>query len=239
MAAPTYVSYTETGWGKVSTRTRTTASISVNAGDRLAVFCAAENEVYLGGPFNVNFGVSDSGGNSWTAGPNVGPTDYSESAAFYATAASTGSITVTVAFDPTNTPNNFGYGCGVYVFRDSDGFGATASTNAASGAPSVDITTTQANSAVLVIVTDWNAVDGASRTWRTNAGSLTERVYDRDASTHTYYSGYHADAGAAGTYAVGLSAPSGQKYTIIALEVQGTSSPPPPTTGRGLLLGVG
>ena len=38
----------------------------------------------------------------------------------------------------------------------------------------------------------------------------------------TGYGGYHADAGTAGSKTVGLSAPSGQTYTTIALEVKGS-----------------
>jgi hypothetical protein len=79
---------------------------------------------------------------------------------------------------------------------------------------------------------DFNAVDGASRVWLTNDGAFTELTYSRAASVIGAYGGYHADAGAAGTNNVGLSAPTGQAYSIIALEVLGTASAAPALVSR-------
>jgi hypothetical protein len=93
-----------------------------------------------------------------------------------------------------------------------------------SGAPSLSITTTQDNSAIVVANGDWNATDGASRTWRTAGSSATENTYFRDSTRYTAYGAYHADAGTAGGKTVGLSAPGGQKYSIIAVEVKGTAA---------------
>jgi hypothetical protein len=92
------------------------------------------------------------------------------------------------------------------------------------------LTTTGANSAVINIVGDWNAVDGASRVWRTinsitpSSGAGTEGLYLLDTGLATIYSARWTDVGAAGSKTTGLSAPTGQKYSIIAIEVLGSAS---------------
>jgi hypothetical protein len=88
-------------------------------------------------------------------------------------------------------------------------------------APSVLIGTVQDRSAVVVHAADFSAVDGASRSWRTEAGVLTETTYDRVVGKYTTYAGYHADAGLSGSYLVGLTAPN-QIYSIMAIEVLGS-----------------
>jgi hypothetical protein len=68
------------------------------------------------------------------------------------------------------------------------------------------------------------AVGTGARTWRANAGALTETTYSA-ATNMTVYGGYHADAGPIGTYAVGLSLPVGQTYSIAAVEILSLESP--------------
>jgi hypothetical protein len=98
----------------------------------------------------------------------------------------------------------------------------------ATGAPSLNLATTQADSAIVVANADWFALDGSSRTWRTGAGPPTELSYARGSASYTVYAARHANAGAAGSKTVGLSAPGGQKYSLAAVEIKG-SSPAPPT----------
>lgn len=124
----------------------------------------------------------------------------------------------------TITPSSTGvetWGLDLLIFRDSGGVGASSQTNNASGAPTLNLTTTAANSTIVVASTDWSAVDGASRIWRANAGPLTETTYFTNIAAYTAYGGYHADAGPIGTYAVGLTAPTPQKYATVAVEVKG------------------
>jgi len=69
---------------------------------------------------------------------------------------------------------------------------------------------------------DFAAVDGASRAWRTEHGTLTELLYGTSAGQYTWYSGYHADIGSvlAGRL-VGLSAPAAQTHSFLVVEVCG------------------
>lgn len=127
---------------------------------------------------------------------------------------------LTVTF--TQSANTANSGGSVITFRDSGGVGASSKTNVASGAPSLNITTTQINSAIVVVNSDWDSLGGASRVWRTGAGSMTEITYHRTAAQYTNYAGYHGNVASIGTYEVGLTTPTTQQYSIIALEVLGT-----------------
>ena len=98
------------------------------------------------------------------------------------------------------------------------------------GAPTLAVSTTSANSTLVVVNGDWNAVDGTSRAYLTNFGTFTEQTYMRQSLGYTVYTGFYANTGALATSNAGLSAPSGQKYTIAAVELIGstaTYSPPP------------
>lgn len=216
MPAPTFIQEAETAWNS-STSPKTTASFSVEDGDILVCFAIVEgNGMTFSTPTNTGTAFT------WTLQQEVSVSDYTRVAIWTAPVTATQSNTVSVARGSGDV-GNF-YGVNVLTFRASDGIGASAKTNVSSGAPTLNLTTTQANSAIVVANGDWNASDGTSRTWRANAGTLTEQTYFRDSSRYTVYGGYHADAGAVGTYAVGLSAPTGQKYSIVAVEITGTAA---------------
>jgi hypothetical protein len=117
------------------------------------------------------------------------------------------------------------FGGNVIRFSGSDGVGASAKAQAASGSPSVNITTTQANSAIVAICGDWNAVSG-TQTF-TMGGSSTGWTaltdYPGDASHYGVAIGYIGDAGAAGSKTIAMSAPTGQKWSLVVVEVKGTA----------------
>lgn len=210
-SAPTYIQEAETAWNTDANTVSAvvTASFSVQTNDVLvAIGASSDNAVTL----------SVSGGSlTWTQRQVVNVASNCWISVWTATATSSTSFAVT--FTRTGATSVF-YGGNVLTFRGSTGVGASAKTNT-TGAPSLGLTTTGANSAIVVANADWNAVDGASRTWRTGAGTLSESSYFRDSAQYTLYAGYHADAGAAGSKTVGLTAPTGQKYAIVAVEVLG------------------
>lgn len=201
-----------------------TAAVTLTAGDVL---------VHLGGTADsVTTLNTPTGGSSlsWTLQRTVNTTNYPSLYAW--TTATPSSQSFTLQQTKSGDVNPFwGFSC--LQFSGSNGIGNTAVTNT-TGAPSLAITTTQANSAIVVFVLDWNAVDGASRAWRTPAGATAivtggagEVSYYRNNLQYAVYVGYHADAGAAGSKTVGLSAPAGQQYAICAVEVLGTTTTPP------------
>lgn len=207
MPAPTFIGESETVWN--TTTSPKTAVISVQAGDIL---------VAIGATGDQSSSLAVSGGSlTWTLQQSVNVASFCWTGVWTATATSTTSVTVSF----TRSGNTASWiGGNVLLFRASGGVGASNKTNAA-GAPSLSLTTTQANSAVVVFNTDWNAI-ATARTWRTGAGALTEQTYVTG-TQYTVYGGFHADAGAAGANTVGLSAPTGQAYGIIAVEIKGTS----------------
>jgi hypothetical protein len=208
ITAPTLVSENEVSSWITTTATKSTSSFAVQAGDVLVAYGMTENSPN---------GLSVSGGSlTWTQQQLVNASNYGRAYVWTATASASTSITVTFTRSGSGQ-----YGGDVLVFRGSGGIGASAKANT-TGAPSLSLTTTQADSAIVVGVVDWNAVSGASRTWRTGAGTLTETTYATDPAHGTFYGGYHADAGAAGAKTVGLTAPTGQQYSIVAVEVEGT-----------------
>jgi len=215
MPPPTYVAEYETVW---NTGTQPKAvSTTVDNNDRLVIGAIAETTLTWTAP--------SGGGLTYTAGPSINVASYCSTAVWTASGTSTQTFSLSVG-------NNSGaswWGWSAHRFSASDGIGQTASTNT-TGAPSLAITTLFNNSAIVVYVGDWNAVDGTARTWRAVNGTTPtlgngfEKTYFRDGSHFTTYSAYYPDAGAAGLKIVGLSAPAGQQYAIIAVEVRGTAA---------------
>jgi hypothetical protein len=210
---PTFISKSETSWS--TTTTPKTASFSVNSGDVIVVYAVSEAQA-------STFTVSD-GTNTYTSRQTVSSLNFTKVQVWTATAAGTASLTMTI----TNGGSSMVWGGAVLVWRNSAGVGASSQTTNASGAPSLGLTTTVVNSAIVCVVGDWQAVDGTTRTWRTENsitptnGNGLETTYFRNSANYTVYAAYYTDVGSAAAKTVGLSAPSGQKYSIVALEIKG------------------
>lgn len=223
MPAPTFIQEAETAWNSTTTP-KTTASFAVQTGDVLVAIgvIADSNGV------DDNLTVSG-GGLVWTVPTNGRVKVSSYTGAVIYTATATSATSITVSFASAGSPSAW-FGGNVLTFRGSTGVGQSAKTNVLSGAPSVGITTTGANSAIVAVSGDWNAADGTVRTWLTvnsitpTVGNSLEVTYFRDAAQYTTYGAYWNDAGSAGAQTVGLSAPGSQKYSITAVEVLGTAA---------------
>ena len=126
MATP--VTEYESSWSS-TTSPKTSSSLSVQAGDVLAVVASG----------SLNLTCSDSQGLSWTLRQSIVVTNYEPLWLWTATVAATGSLTVTV----TRSSGSSNYGMNVTVWRGVT-VGASSKTNA-TGAPSLGITTTAAS----------------------------------------------------------------------------------------------
>lgn len=189
------------------------ASVTVANGDALVVIAIVEDD-------SRSLATPSGGGLTYTLQEEIAVTDYTH--LYVWTALSTSGQTFTLSVSHSSGDNTMWYGFIALRFSSVTSIGAAEKTNVSSGAPSLSITTTSANSSLVVANGDWNATDGTSRTWRSvNGSAATETTYFRDASHYTVYTGYHTDAGATGAKTVGLSAPSGQKYAIAAVELVG------------------
>jgi hypothetical protein len=221
MAAPTFIQEAETAWNSSATP-KTTAAVNVLAGD-LLVACVVGSEE------DDVIALSNSGaGLPWVQQRIVALPSHTWASVWTTTLAANRTA---LSFIATRSGGSGYFGCNVLTFRGSGGVGASVGITG-SAAPSLTITTTQATSAIVVVAGDWYARSGASRAWRTDAGALTEvTYYDSGGTRYTIYMGYHADAGAVGAYAVGLTMPNDQKYSMAAIEITSSVPAPPGEVG--------
>ena len=217
MAAPTFVAQYATAFNNGTTPKTAMSAVAINSGDVLVAVSANES-AYTDAHY---LGITENGSASFVLQQNHITGAYTEVEANTYTATTGENLTVTI----TNTASNY-FGGNVIRFSGSAGVGASAKAQGATGSPSVNITTTQANSAIVAICGDWNAVsgtqtftlDGSSTGWT----ALTD--YPGDGAHYGVAIGYIGDAGAAGTKTIAMSAPTGQKWSIIVVEVKGSAS---------------
>jgi hypothetical protein len=200
---PTLVSESETSW--TTTASSKSLTYSVQAGDTIVAYA-------MSGDSSDPLAIS--GGATWTLRQRVLFTSYAPVYAWTAKATSAGTLTTTVR----RTAGRDAFGFDVLVFRGSAGIGVSAQAHVSSGAPAVALAPS-AHSAVVVMNADWTAKSGATR-WRTGAGALTATTSAFLSGAYTVYGGYHANV-ASGSSTFGLSTPTGQKFSIAALEVKG------------------
>lgn len=165
-----------------------------------------------------------------------------KAAFFYKQVTFTGTYSITI--DRISTGSAW-WGGLADVIRGSDGIGATNSSNNAGDPAQISLLTTRANSAIECFFVDWQALDGASRTWATisPSGTGTELLYQRNSGRATAYMNRWNDVGAIGTKTVGLSsdiAGGTVHSSMVVLEVLLASSGEShsATTTIGLGLGV-
>lgn len=186
------------------------SAIAINSGDVLVAVAANESA--------QSVSITENGASTATLQRSSTAADYA--AAFGWAYVAPVAETITVSFSASS-----GYfGGNVVRFSGSNGVGASNVANGASGSPSVSLTTTQANSAIVVIVSDWNAGSGTQTFTNNFSGTPTALTdYPGDGARYGVAIAYFPDAGAIGSKTVGMSAPTGQKWTIIAIEVKGAS----------------
>ena len=107
---------------------------------------------------------------------------------------------------------------------------AVNATKTGSGAPSTTLTTQAADSIVSWVNADWNANSPASRAYRSSATEVG--IHDQNAAADNQYVGYYAwqAATSAGSQTLGLTAPTGQAWSLIGVEVQAAAAPSVDTT---------
>jgi hypothetical protein len=211
MAAPTFVAQYATAFNSTTSPKTAMSAVAINSGDVLVAVSAEESDTAVS--------ETENGTASWVNLQNFTTVDYTATRASRYIA--TGNENLTVTF--TCAGNWFGGN--VIRFSGSAGIGGSNIANGSSGNPSVSYTTTQANSALVVISGDWNARSGTQTfTSSGGAGSPTDLTdYPGDSSKYGVAIAYYPDAGAVGSKTVGMSAPTGQKWVIIVVEVLGTA----------------
>jgi hypothetical protein len=214
--AVTFIAGVQTANWNQQTATQTSPSITVQVGDVVVLVGMSEDSTdTLYTPTNSNTAQT------WTLKQSIVVASFGTTYVWTTTVTTAQSMTMTV----TSSSGSRRHGVSVFQFRGATGVGTTSKTNS-TGAPSLGITTASSNSAVVVAWSDWAAIDVATRAYRTGAGAFTEQTAVFVTGTYSVYAGYHANAGTAGALTVGATAPTGQSYAIVAVEVQGAAAAP-------------
>lgn len=194
-----------------STTSPKTVSITVAVGDTLVAYgSTADSTTTLSTPTGGT-------GITWTLQSSV--VGFTNSANCYMwTAVMATAQTFTFSLTRTGSAS-FDFGFFVLKFSGVGGFGTPAATHiTTTGAPTLNLTTTHANSAIVVGDVDWVPASGTPA-WRANFGAFTQECSQFVSGNMGQYGGFHANSGAPATAAVGMTAPAGQTYSIIALEL--------------------
>jgi len=221
MAEPTFVEYDQSTFNDDPATDELSSSATWQTGDIVLVFggCAnngAANQ--LGTPT-----VSGGSGTGLTFSllssiNNAAANDDTQLFLWSATAAGNGSGQIA----SVTTGTGIGAcGLSVVIYRGTDGLG-TPVTLDGSTAKTINVTTTQANSHVALMMADWNAVGDVTVT-ATPSGTV--RLAIAVAGQADFFTVTTADLGAIGTYACGIASHTGTvDMSGIAVEVKGTAA---------------
>ena len=220
MAAPTFVNSYRTSYSNTTTSGNMT--VTTQAGDLVVIYATSENN---------NITINAPSGNSIT---------FTRSVFFDPGAGSYAPIYIWTGIDSaggtnwtlslTATGSSVHWGSTALVFRNA-AVGTGITDNKTSGY-TTSITTTQANSAIVVALTDWSAISDPQndRIWQTvngytpTAGNGQELDYQYVNGAYTVFGAYYPDAGTTGSKTVGLSTGPGSSshVSFAVLEVKGT-----------------
>lgn len=215
MAEPTLIGASPSEFDVTGT-TETTGSLSWISGDFVAVLGMTEDDSRTlttpGGLTNLTLSAVAST-----------PTSAGSSCKGYAwTGTATGTGTGT--FQTTKADGTLA-GIVAFVYRGSDGLGATAISAALGSTPNQNLVRGSNNSAVVTILGDWNAVADTTVTWTPSGQTQQEAM--NDPIRASMFCANWGDQGAAGTTAYGFTAASYSgtgDFTAIALEIKGTAA---------------
>ena len=204
--APTFESETHSTY---ATTTPKSLAVNVLAGDTIVVKASTSDAACT-----VSTPTNDGAALTWTLAQSVITSSYATAYMWTATADSARTVTVSVA----RAGSAYYYGASAEVWRGAT-VGASAKSSGTTGYPSLSLTTTEANSAASVVVGDWNAISG-SGAWSSTPGTPTARWDAYVASQGAAHAATYADVSAAGAKTLAMTAPSGQKWSIVGLELK-------------------
>lgn len=213
MSAPTLISYTETAWDTVGL-TKSTASISWNAGDVIVVIGGSEGA--------DNLTLATATGLTFVPQKSNNTINTCASRLDAVVAGSSGSSAVTM----TNDASGHDWGFAVWVWRNSAGIGNSVEQHTGGSAPteSVSLTPTAADGAIV-----WGLFDFQASALGTIVPTPTN-TRQRAVIGGTHYTIYVADLGdqtSAGGVLYGVSGAGSVTgpFSIVAMEIKaGTGS---------------
>lgn len=224
MPAPRFVQEAETAFNTTTTP-KTSAALTDLGGDVLLSAGVGED----GGLTTI---VPTLTGEVFASAVNIGTTGSTSRIHAHTTTISSDGVAETVSVARTGTA--LWFGANMLLFRDSAGFGAAppSAQSITAASPNLAITTTQENSAIVVILTDWGASDPTTWTWRTvNGVAPTIQTSFQDTVHYAFVIGYYPDAGSIGAKNVGVT--NSITYTIAAVEIKGVAGVSSSSTATG------
>ena len=213
--SPTLVYRNSTAWNSTAT-SKTITGITVQPNDVVVVLAAKENAA-------TKLTASNTGGGGMSFTEQVyqpGTTDANRAEAIVWTAIADGNKTINITVSLSSGTAQYGFN--VQVWRNG-AVGITFSNNSGTNgaAPTATATTQAANSAIPMIVADWAAQDGSSRTYdQGTAGSFIETDYTLSGRAYTIYAGYYINPGAAASETIGILTPNTQRYVLAGVEIK-------------------
>lgn len=218
--APTLASSTPVYSAARDTSTLSSGSISANAGDVFIIKLVAEDTpLTIAAPTCSGQTVALIA--SSTAASNCPVSLYKMTVS-----GSPGTVTISCTFTGSGRWHmavfNRWTGCTIA------GTPAVNATKTGGTTPSATLTTTAANSAIDVSVGDWNAVAPGTPAYRLSA--VQDALHDKTTANYAGYGFHTLDAGATGAKTIGMTAPTGQAWTMIGVEIlasggSGTDAP--------------
>ena len=201
---PTLVTSVQTAW--TGGTSLTSPSLTVDAGDVLLVAAATGNT-------DTTLSTPTATGLTFTLVKSASAVNNAVAYVWQATASATATLTVGVA----RSAGTSSWGFSVLQYRGAQ-VGASAST-AATSAPSLAVTTTAAGSHLVWVHGDWAGVSGTP-TWRTvSSVSAVPIANGTTVASTRFYVGTWSGVGAIGSKTAGVSAPSGQTWAGVVVEV--------------------
>lgn len=212
MAEPTLIDYQQSTWTDNSggASSETTPSMSWNSGDVVLVVGATEDQ-----SSNLATPTSTGSGLSFSLLTSANGVNNTRAYMWSATASATSSGTISSAGD-----NAGARGIAAFIFRSSDGLGTPQSIEGLTD-KTISLTRTGANSHVVAVLADWNAV---SDTTVDATPTGTVRVAAEVAGRATFFVTSYGDQGGTGTTSYGITNHTGTvDMSGIVVEILGTS----------------
>lgn len=214
--AITYVTSYVSGNNFTGSTAPDTASVTCAAGDYLAVVGSSGNSSQI-------IQTPSGGGLTYTFGNSAGVNTSNVNANFIWVAACPTAQTFTLS--STISPITSGaWGFNVFRFTGVSGMGHTLSANnPSSSAPSGSLTTIGVNSAIVMVINDFNNNAGASPTY---LYPFTQEYYS-PSGCGSLWMGAYMNTGPIATYVIGQSSPSNQQWALTAVELLCAPLAPP------------
>jgi len=185
-----------------------TVSPTVVAGDYLVIIATqVDNSQVMGTP--------SGGGLTYTLQESVSGINFNNGVYMWTAPVGTGS-SFTCSLTSAGSVD---WGFAVYRFSGVTSLGGkNKGNNTTSSAPSISVTTTGTNSAVVLVFADFDGSATAATYLTSGVGSFSEQTHVVDTSVGTTWGGWYPNVGAAGAKTVGMSAPN-QRWAMAAIEL--------------------